>query len=61
MIKITVNVPEYFNKLRPLEDSDMECILIKYLQESGIKNFDTMRRFFDEFHEFINNVNKKRS
>lgn len=55
MIKITIDINDSLTgKLSDFKGFDVERIFVKYLQASGIKNFDTMRRFFDEGHEFIN-------
>lgn len=56
MIKIALDIDDSFNeKFSNFKGVDIERIFEKYLQETGIKNFDTMRRFFDEYQDFINN------
>ena len=56
MIKIALDIDDsLIKKLSDFKGFDIEMILDKYLHEGGIKNFDTMRRFFDECSEFIHN------
>ena len=56
MIKITIDINDSLNEgVFDFKGFDIERIFEKYLQLRGIRNFDTMRRFFDEYHEFINN------
>lgn len=50
-----MDIDDSFKKLSDFKGFDMDILLEKYLQESGIKNFDTMRRFFDKYNEFIHN------
>ncbi|WP_458406001.1 hypothetical protein [Methanobrevibacter sp.] len=54
MIKITID-NSLIKELSNFKGFDIDMIMEKYLHESAIKNFDTMRRFFDECHEFIHN------
>ncbi len=54
MIKITLDT-SLIKELSNFKGFDIDRIMEKYLHESAIKNFDTMRRFFDEYPEFIHN------